>query len=93
MKMTRVRPAVPGWYWYELPGSWALQPVLVFDGGTEVGLMYTLEGIDAHSRDCVREGLVLEMSSDDARWSDEPIFPPRGLAAWSGLRLGDGENS
>lgn len=81
MKMTRVRPAGPGWYWYELAGSWAMQPALVFDGGPEVGLMYTLEGIEAQSRDGVREGLVLEMASDDARWSDEPIFPPKVLAA------------
>lgn len=81
MKMTNVRPGAPGWYWYELPGNWELQPALVFDGGPEVGLMYTLAEVEAQSRDLTRDGLVLEMASDASRWSDEPIFPPRGLAA------------
>jgi len=75
MKMTKNKPVAPGWYWYELPGSWALQPVFVFNGGAD-GLMYTLGMIGHDEDEDDLDGFWLSNASDDAMWSDAPIVPP-----------------
>lgn len=76
MKMQNKRPTSPGWYWYELKGSWSMQPVLVFDGGGELGLIYTLGAISPDCDDSNRDGLVLEDADKEAMWSDKPIQMP-----------------
>jgi hypothetical protein len=76
MQMTTIRPTAPGWYWYELPGSWALQPVRVFNGGEPGELMYTLDSIIDGDGDDDLDGFWLSNASDDALWSDEPIAVP-----------------
>ncbi len=80
MQMINERPTSPGWYWYELPGSWALQPALVFDGGPGFGLMYTLEPVDTDHDDTDRDGLDMAKCSENARWSSAPILPPNDQA-------------
>lgn len=74
MQMTNNRPTMPGWYWYELPGSWPLQPVLVFDGGAEFGLMYTCERVDLDHDDSDRDGLMMNDADPCTRWSVTPII-------------------
>lgn len=76
MQMTTIRPTAPGWYWYELPGSWALQPVRVFNGGEPGELMYTLGSINDGDEDDDLDGFWLFNASDDALWSDEQIAVP-----------------
>lgn len=75
MEMTAHKPKTPGWYWYEHPGSWALQPVLVFDGGPG-GLMYTLDPLGAEYDEEELDGLWLADGSKNALWSDVPIETP-----------------
>lgn len=72
MQMTNNRPTMPGWYWYELPSSWPLQPVLVFDGGAEFGLMYTYQRINFDD-DSKRDGLRMNNTDPRTRWSTTPI--------------------
>ena len=75
MVMTKDKPQTPGWYWYELPGSWALQPVLVFDG--EPGrLMYTIDSICYDYDAATLDGFWMSNASDNAMWSDAPIETP-----------------
>lgn len=76
MKMTHIRPTVPGWYWAELPRSTPLQPVLVFDGGFGFGLMYTVDCIGDDEDDSDRDGLPVEMADGSWLWSTDPIPMP-----------------
>ena len=73
--MTSQRPTKPGWYWYQLAGSWPLQPVFVFDSGPD-GLMYTLESISVGESDDERDGLFLDDAAPEALWSQESLFLP-----------------
>jgi hypothetical protein len=77
MKMTTQKPTKPGWYWYELPGSWPLQPALVFDGGIEFDLMYTLDAVDDDHDDSDRDGLELHKATPNTIWSTDPIETPQ----------------
>jgi hypothetical protein len=74
MELTTKRPAIAGWYWYSLPGSWPLQPVFVFDGGPGFGLLYTIERLDDED-DKSRDGLALDLASPSTLWSKFPILP------------------
>jgi hypothetical protein len=73
VSMANTRPTAPGWYWYELPGSWALQPALVFDAGDGLGLFYTLDPIASDVKDAERDGFSMDKCSENARWSSERI--------------------
>lgn len=74
--MTNAKPTTPGWYWYELPGSWPLQPVLVFDGGPGYGLMYALDKIDLDHDDGNRDGFCIDICEVNSLWSNLPITAP-----------------
>jgi hypothetical protein len=74
--MTNANPTTPGWYWYELPGSWPLQPVLVFDGGPGYGLMYALDKIDLDHDDGNRDGFCIDICNVNSLWSTRPIESP-----------------
>jgi hypothetical protein len=78
MQMTSTRPTAPGWYWYQLPGSWALQPVLIFDGGDagELGLLYTLEPLNEGALFSHLDGYYLNEADHESLWSSEPIRLP-----------------
>ena len=73
MEMTKHKPKTTGWYWYELPGSWALQPVYVFN---DIGMMYTMEPLSHDFNEEEIDGLWLSDASEEALWSDSPILPP-----------------
>lgn len=72
--MTNARPTAPGWYWYELPGSWELQPALVFDAGYGSGLYYTLDPIESEQNDTDRDGFAMDKCCESSRWSSAPIY-------------------
>lgn len=86
MQLTTHRPARAGWYWAEIPGDRPLQPVLVFDGGTGFGLLYTWDAIDDNHDDTDRDGLPVDLSAPSMLWSEAPIPEPAGRAAMTPLQ-------
>lgn len=78
-RMSTDRPAAPGWYWYALPGEWALQPVLVSLCDGE--LFYCREAImDGGPED----GYPMSECNEEALWSATPIAEPSGAAKGAG---------
>lgn len=75
VRMTTERPTSPGWYWYTLPGSWAIQPALVYEYENE--LWYWLDAIPVGEPE---DGFEMAQCSDTALWSERPIQPPEDYA-------------
>lgn len=75
IRMTTERPTSPGWYWYTLPGSWAIQPALVDEYENE--LWYWLDAIPVGGPD---DGFEMAQCSDVTLWSERPIQTPEDCA-------------
>ena len=72
VQMSHARPVNPGWYWYALPGTWVIQPALVYLDEGE--LWYALDAIPEDGAD---DGYEMNQCSEDALWSVEPIQSPQ----------------
>jgi hypothetical protein len=75
--MTHDRPSKPGWYWYQLSGSWAMQPCYVFTlGHGRTTLYYTLQPIGFYQHNKDIDCFAMEEADDDSVWSEHRLMEP-----------------
>ena len=75
--MSAIRPGHTGWYWYRLPGSWALQPCYVFTLGEGYStLYYTLQAIEDDQDPRKLACFAMDEASEESLWSNAQMMPP-----------------
>lgn len=88
--MSAIRPEHPGWYWYLLPGSWALQPCYVFTLGVGYStLYYTLQAIEDNQDPRKLDCFAMDEASEESLWSKAQIGTPNTKSVSEQYHCGD----